>query len=43
MIQKQFLGGAVEYTDFIFAEWKDFPNECPGYGTETSQNSPLGL
>ena len=27
---------AVKYTDCIFAEGLDSPNECPGYDTEQS-------
>ena len=28
--------GAVVYPDFISAEGKDSPNECPGYNTKQS-------
>ena len=28
--------GAVEYTDCIYAEGQDSPNECPGYETKQS-------
>ena len=28
--------GAVEYTNYIFAEGLDSPNKCPGYDTKQS-------
>ena len=30
------LAGAVEYTDWISAEWYESPNESPGYDTKQS-------
>ena len=33
--------GAAEYTDCIFTEDADFPNECPEYDTKQSDGEAL--
>ena len=34
---------AVEFTDCISAEGRDFPNECPAYDTKKSDSEAPGM